>query len=86
MLRFFKFRIYQDEIIDKEDEKSRVLIIEPNSFLIRAFTSANRLHYAFDKPELKRFEGISNMRDAQGKNYTVLINYESSPELVSVND
>ena len=86
MLRFFKFRIYQDELVENEEGKFRVLVIEPNSFLIRAFTRANRLYYAFDKPELKKFEGISNMRDAQGKNYTVLINYESSPELISAND
>ena len=86
MLRFFKFRIYQDELVENEDGKFRILVIEPNSFLIRAFTRANRLHYAFDKPELKRFEGISNMRDAQGKNYTVLINYENSPELLTAND
>ena len=86
MLRFFKFRIYQDELVENEDGKFRILVIEPNSFLIRAFTRANRLHYAFDKPELKRFEGISNMRAAQGKNYTVLINYKNSPELLTAND
>ncbi len=83
MLRFFKFRIYQKEIAEEAGEKYRVLVIEPDSFLIRQFTRASRLYYAFDKPELKRFEGISNMRDAEGKNYTVLIKYETSTKLAS---
>jgi hypothetical protein len=83
MLRFFKFRIYQQEIVEEGGEKYRVLIIEPDSFLIRQFTRASRLYYAFDKPELKRFEGISNMRDSDGKNYTVRIKYHYSTQLVS---
>ena len=45
-------------------------------FFLRAFAGTSRLHYEYDRPELKKFHGVSNMRDEKGENYRVTISYE----------
>ena len=78
LLRFFKFRIYQDSIIEEDGIKFRVLHIEPANFFLRKLAGTSKLYYAYDWPELKKFQGISNMRDENGDNYQVVIKYENS--------
>ena len=78
MLRFIEFRIYQKEIKDQGDKSYRVLHIEPNSFFLRTLSGTVKLFYELDKPVLKKFQGTSNMRDARGKNYKVIIKYENT--------
>ncbi|MGB1801015.1 MAG: hypothetical protein ACPHLK_09330 [Gammaproteobacteria bacterium] len=80
---FIKFKIYQDSITEIDNEKLRVINIEPKSFLIRAFAGTTKLYYSENKPELKRFDGVSNMRDANGDNYKVVIKYENQIQLVT---
>ncbi|MFT7457878.1 MAG: hypothetical protein ACI909_000546 [Planctomycetota bacterium] len=75
MLRFFKFRIYQQKIVEYSDHKLRILHIEPANFLLRSVAGTSKLYYDFDKPVLRKFEGISNMRDRKGDNYRVIISY-----------
>ena len=75
MLRFFEFRIYEKEIIAQQGKKYRVLHIEPASFFLRTFAGTSKLHYEYDRPELHRFHGISNMRNEKGDNYKVDIRY-----------
>jgi hypothetical protein len=83
MLRFFKFRVYQAEVIEITGQTYRMLVIEPDSFILRALSKPTRLYYAVDEPVLKKFKGISNMRDAEGNNYNVVIQYENKLPLVS---
>lgn len=82
MMGFVKFRIYQDKIVDEEGESLRIINIEPNNFLIRTFAGTTKLFYESNEPNLRRFDGVSNMRDSNGNNYKVVINYvESQPVL-----
>ncbi len=83
MMDFIKFRIYQYEVIDEEGESLRLINIEPDNFLIRAFAGTTKLYYEKDKPKLKMFDGVSNMRDSNGENYKVTIRYEESKKLAS---
>ena len=78
LLRFFKFRIYQDSVVEEDDSRYRVLHIEPANFFLRKLAGTSRLYYEHDWPELKKFRGISNMRDENGDNYKVTIIYEKS--------
>ncbi len=84
MLRFLEFRIYQSRIVQEGNKNYRVLHIEPDSFFLRVLSGTVRLYYEIDRPVLRKFAGTSNIRDAQGKNYRVLIRYEDAPaKLVS---
>jgi len=83
MMDFIKFRIYQDVIIEEEGESLRVINIEPDSFLIRAFAGTTKLFYEKETPKLKKFDGVSNMRDSNGENYKVTIRYEESDKLAA---
>ncbi|MFT5426315.1 MAG: hypothetical protein ACI9ZT_001256 [Gammaproteobacteria bacterium] len=83
MLNFIKFRIYQDEIIDEEGQSLRVINIEPDSFFIRVFAGTTKLFYDKAQPKLRKFDGISNMRDSNGANYKVTIKYEEAKKLTA---
>ncbi|MEM7027832.1 MAG: hypothetical protein AAF410_06375 [Pseudomonadota bacterium] len=78
MKRFIEFRIYQSE----KDEVNgiRTLIVEPNSLLLRFVADPLVLQYDLDQPRLNLFEGVSNMRDAQGKNLLVKIKFDPNFE------
>ncbi len=78
LLRFFKFRIYQDSVVEEDGSRYRVLHIEPANFFLRKLAGTSKLYYEHDWPELKKFRGISNMRDENGDNYRVTILYENS--------
>ena len=83
---FFKFKIYQDDIVEEDNEKYRVIHIEPANFLLRTLAGTSKLYYAYDWPELKKFHGVSNMRDDNGDNYRVTIHYEKVSYSLSTND
>ena len=80
---FIKFKIYQDSVTDIDGKKLRVINIQPKSLLIRAFAGTTKLYYSENSPDLKRFDGVSNMRDGSGDNYKVVIKYENKVQLVS---
>lgn len=83
MMDFIKFRIYQSDIINDEGLSFRVINIEPDNFLIRAFAGTTKLFYDKNKPLLVKFDGVSNMRDDKGNNYKVTIRYEQIKNLAS---
>ena len=84
MLRFLQFRIYQKEIVDQPGKKYRVLHIEPANFLLRTFAGTSKLFYEYDRPVLKKFLGVSNMRDEKGDNYKVSIRYKEHTTLLTL--
>lgn len=81
MMDFIKFRIYQDGIVDNDNKLLRVINIEPDSFFIRAFAGTTRLYYEKSRPALRKFDGVSNMRDSKGNNLKVTIRYEETQNL-----
>lgn len=83
MMEFVNFRIYQDRLVDEAGKSLRVINIEPDNFLIRAFAGTTRLFYDSMEPKLKRFDGVSNMRDKNGNNYKVVIDYKENQQVVS---
>ncbi len=87
MQEFLSFRIYQDAIVNKEGQSLRLINIEPDSFFVRVIAGTLKLYYDSEKPALRVFEGVSNMRDSQGDNYNVLIKYEDvKSQILSVNE
>lgn len=87
MQDFLSFRIYQDDIMNKEGQSLRLINIEPDSFFVRVIAGTLKLYYDTEKPALRIFEGVSNMRDSKGDNYNVLIKYEDvKPQILSVNE
>lgn len=87
MQEFLSFRIYQDAIVNKEGQSLRLINIEPDSFFVRVIAGTLKLYYDSDKPALRIFEGVSNMRDSKGDNYNVLIKYEDvKSQILSVNE
>ena len=85
MMKFIKFRIYQSEIVNENDEVFRQINIEPDSFIVRAFAGTTRLFYDEASPKLRRFDGVSNMRDENGKNYKVIIKYQDNMQNIATN-
>jgi hypothetical protein len=73
LLSFYDFRIYQAEVQMNDGERSRVIHVEPDNFFYRLLGGTTRLVYAYDEPRLKVFQGVSNMRDAEGDNLQVKI-------------
>jgi hypothetical protein len=83
MMKFVKFRIYQDKIVNENDESLRIINIEPDSFLIRAFAGTTKLYYDKETPKLRKFDGVSNMRNSNGDNYKVMIRYDELKKLAA---
>lgn len=81
MMDFIKFKIYQDDVVDDDNKSLRVINIEPNNFFIRAFAGTTRLYYEKSRPALRKFDGVSNMRDSKGDNLKVTIRYEDAQSL-----
>ena len=87
MLDFIRFRIYQDEVVNAEGQSLRLINIEPDSFFVRVIAGTLKLYYDNEKPALRIFEGVSNLRDSKGENYNVVIKYEDiKPQVLSVNE
>lgn len=73
LMRFITFKIYQDKITKSDNGKYRTIIVEPNNLLVRIAAGSLILDYDYELPNLRKFEGISNMRDQEGDNYQVSI-------------
>jgi len=87
MQDFLSFRIYQDAIVNREGQSLRLINIEPDSFFVRVIAGTLKLYYDSEKPALRIFEGVSNMRDSKGDNYNVLIKYvDVKSQILSVNE
>ena len=85
MLDFMNFRIYQEAIVNKDGQALRLINIEPDSFFVRVIAGTLKLYYDKDKPALRIFEGVSNMRDDKGDNFNVVIKYrEIKQQVLSV--
>jgi len=69
--RFVDFRIYRKERTDNEV----VFVMEPASFLLRMVGDSVIVAYNRDDAFLRRYEGISNIRDEQGDNYEVRVEF-----------
>lgn len=69
--KFVRFRIRV--VNDMPDATS--LVVEPASPLLRLLADPLRLTYEGETPELRSFTGISNMRDDNGSNYVVRIDF-----------
>jgi hypothetical protein len=82
-MKFVKFRIYQDKTIDENGQPLRIINIEPDSFLIRAFAGTTKLYYDKETPNLRKFDGVSNMRNSNGDNYKVMIRYDQLKKLAA---
>lgn len=83
MMDFIKFRIYQDEVIEEGGKSLRLINIEPDSFIVRAFAGTTKLYYEESSPKLRRFDGVSNMRDKKGDNYKVVIQYQDNQQKIA---
>lgn len=87
MLDFMNFRIYQKAIVDKDGHTLRLINIEPDSFFVRVIAGTLKLYYDDDKPVLRIFEGVSNMRDNKGDNFNVVIKFrDMKQQILSVNE
>ncbi len=71
--QFIEFRIYQDSV-DQVAGK-RTLKVDPNSVFIRLLADPLVLEYDFDQPRLLSYKGKSNMRNANGDNLQVRIEF-----------
>jgi len=67
--RFVSFRIRQVAVGDGVRE----IALEPASAWLRLITKPIYLKYVEEKPALLSFRGVSNLRDAKGRNYRVEI-------------
>lgn len=85
MQKFIDFRIYQQALPGADPEDTRVIVVEPDSFLVRLLADRILLEYEYDQPVLKTFTGISNLRDDLGKNYQVRIEFSDSEAMLSNN-
>ena len=69
--RFIDFKIYRKRQSDTEV----TFVMEPASFLLRIVGDGVLVTYNRDNAALKRYEGISNIRDEQGDNYEVRVEF-----------
>ena len=80
MLTFIRFRIYQHGQVNEGGRALRLFHVEPDNFFLRTFSSELKLYYDKDRPRLRRFEGISNLRNHRGDNHDVAIFYHYAEE------
>ena len=74
-LDYFRFRVYKDSITTIGGRQGMRLILEPGSFILRAFVDPIIIVYALDNKGILYYKGISNVNDENGKSYSVEINY-----------
>lgn len=72
--RFVDFRIYLERMTDTEV----VFIMEPASMLLRIVGDGILVAYDRDSAALRRYEGISNIRDEDGENYEVRVEFPAA--------
>lgn len=72
--RFLDFRIY----LERRTDADVVFIMEPASLLLRIVGEEIIVTYDRDNAALKRYEGISNLRDQEGSNYRVRVEFPAA--------
>jgi len=72
--RFVDFRIY----LERRSETEVVFVMEPDSFLLRLVGGGIEVTYDRDSAALKRYEGVSNMRDPSGDNFKVRVEFPAA--------
>lgn len=77
-LDYFRFRVYKDSITTIGGRQGMRLILEPDSFILRAFVEPVIIVYALDTKDILYYKGISNVNDENGKSYSVEINYNEN--------
>ncbi|MBT8447639.1 MAG: hypothetical protein HKO62_12940 [Gammaproteobacteria bacterium] len=75
MQEFLRFRIRSTGQATIDGRRAEVIVLEPDSGLLRLLVTPIKTFYTSDKPSLLRYEGVSNMRGADGKNYKVRIDF-----------
>ena len=75
-MRFIRFEMSMKQSIDARGIELHQLTIKPANPLLRALSGPIRLYYQQDQ-QLVRYEGLSNLRDAEGDNYRVTIHYRT---------
>lgn len=69
--KFVDFRIY----LEKSTDANVVFAMEPASFLLRLVADKIIVTYERDNAALRRYEGISNIRDQDGENFDVRVEF-----------
>lgn len=59
---------------DMDDERSATFLVEPDS-LLRVFVDPIRVTYDTRTGDLLRYEGVTNIRDGEGKRFRAVIEY-----------
>lgn len=72
--QFVDFRIY----LEQHDTARVVFVMEPASFLLRLFGDAITVTYERNHRVLRRYRGISNLRDRGGENYMVYVEFSGA--------
>ncbi len=75
MQEFLRFRIRPTGTGSVGERSARIIVLEPDSGLLRLLVTPVTTWYAADEPALLRYEGVSNMRGEDGKNYKVRIDF-----------
>lgn len=64
---------------DLNEEHHSCFWVEPNNFLVRLFVDQLRLSYDPER-RLRRFEGVVNIQNAEGKKQSAVIDYAYHPD------
>lgn len=74
MRRFVDFRIY----LEGRSDADVVFVMEPASLLLRVVGGRITVVYDRESRALKRYEGVSNIRDRAGENYEVRVEFPAA--------
>jgi hypothetical protein len=69
--KFVDFKIY----LERTTETDAVFVMETASLLLRLLSEKIEVTYSREDAALKRYVGISNIRDRQGENYEVRVEF-----------
>lgn len=72
--RFLDFRIY----LERKTDTEVVFIMEPASMFLRLFADGIVVSYDRDSGALRLYEGTSNIRDQDGENYEVRVEFPAA--------
>lgn len=76
-LSFLKLRLRQVDTERSGGETRPVFEMDSSSFFIRLFAPTLRMVFATDPRELRVYEGVSALRDANGDSYKVRVRFDS---------
>jgi len=71
---FVDFRIY----LERSGDATVVFVMEPASFWLRLVGGRIEVTYDHDTAALRRYKGVSNIRDENGENYEVRIEFPAA--------